>query len=130
MPSDSTMMSRIFSIASGFSILAIIFVLLFFSCSLLRRIIRSFTLRTKERATQSNCCSIINSRSTKSFSVKAGNVIFVSGRLIPFFDERMPPRITLTTTSLFFSIPVTFTSSLPSSIMMMLPIFTSLCRLG
>jgi len=38
----------------------------------------SFTLRTKERATQSSFCSMMKSRSTRSFSVKAGKEIFIA----------------------------------------------------
>ena len=129
-PSDSRIISRIFVRASGFSIFAMILVLLFFSSSLLRRIMISFTLLTKDKATQSNFCSITNSRSSRSLSVSAGNEIFVSGRLIPFLDESVPPKRTCTCTSLFLSICFTFTSSFPSSIIMMLPTDTSSCRLG
>ena len=52
-------------------------------------------MRTKERATQSSFCSMIKSRSTRSFSVSAGKEIFVSGRLIPFLEERCRPRLLL-----------------------------------
>jgi hypothetical protein len=68
----------------------------------------------------------MKSRSVRSLSVNAGKVIFVSGKLMPFLDERAPPSVTTTFTSLFFSMLKTLTSNFPSSIKMVFPIFTSL----
>ena len=130
MPSDSRMISRIFVSASGFSILAITLVFDFFSDSLLLMITMSFTLRTKESATQSSFCSMMNSRSTRSFSVNAGKEILVSGKLIPFLEEITPPMVTCTFTLPSFPISFTCTSIFPSSIMILLPIRTSPARLG
>ena len=130
MASLSTIMSLMFATASGFSILAMILVLLLRSSSLLLSITISFTLRTKDKATQSSCWSIINSRSARSFSVSAGRLILVSGRLIPFLEDNIPPRVTSTFTLPSLVISTTTTSSLPSSIMMTFPILTSPARLG
>ena len=123
--SDSTIISLKFSSASGFSIFEIIFVLLFLASNLFLSPSKSFTLRTNDRATQSNFCSMINSRSSTSFSVSAGNEILVSGKFIPFFEERIPPIVTSTCTSLLARICFTFTSNLPSLIKIVLPIVTS-----
>ena len=57
--SDATMISLKFSRASGFSILEIIFVLLCFNSNLSRKIFKSFTCLTNDKATQSNFCSIM-----------------------------------------------------------------------
>ena len=96
--SDSRMISRILRTASGFSIFAITFVLLLRSARIFLIPVMSFTLRTNDKATQSNFCSMMKSRSTRSFSVNAGREIFVSGRLIPFLDEITPPKVTITFT--------------------------------
>ena len=55
--------------------------------------------RSRTRATHSRSCSMINSRSTRSFSVSAGSEILVSGRLMPFFEDSRPPSVTSTCTS-------------------------------
>ena len=81
-----------FSIASGFSIFAIIgilkseFLLINFSNCL-----TSFFVLTKERAIQSKQFSIANKASFLSLSVNAGKEIFVLGRFTPFLDFNAPP---------------------------------------
>ena len=130
MASLAIIISLIFVSASGISILAIIFALLLCLSKMALSISISATLFTKLKATQSNSSLIIKAASSKSFSVSAGKEIFVSGKLIPFFEEMIPPKVTFTFTSPFFSILYTFTSILPSSIMIKLFTTTSLARLG
>ena len=123
-------MSLILVKASGISIFAIIFDLLLFLFKISRSISISATLFTKLKATQSNFSLMIKSASSKSFSVNAGNEIFVSGRLIPFLEEIIPPKVTFTFTSPFFSTLLTMTSIFPSSIIMVFPTTTSPAKLG
>ena len=130
MPSLSTMMSRIFLIASGISILAITFILLFLSLILFFRSVMSTVRRTNERATQSSFCSMIKSRSARSFSVSEGMVSAESGRLTPFLGRRMPPAVTLTNISFSLSTSLTATSIFPSSMKMRSPTCRSFARCG
>ena len=97
------MISRIFVKASGISIFAIIFALLLCSIKMPLNISISATRFTKLNATQSSSSLIMNAASSKSFSVNAGKDIFVSGKLIPFLEEIMPPSVTFTFTSPFDS---------------------------
>ena len=86
------MISSILSIASGFSILAIIGIFSsdFFSIISLKFCI-SLAFLTNDNATQSTSFEIAKNKSFLSFSVREGVDIFVFGRLIPFLDEMMPP---------------------------------------
>ena len=124
----SRIISRIFCTACGFSILAITFAVLFLFLRIFFNPCISSTSRTKESAIQSTFCPIIKSRSSKSFSVKAGRETLVSGRFNPFFEDKMPPITTSTSTLLFGRILVTFTSSFPSSIIIRFPMATSLYK--
>ena len=75
----------------------------------------SFSLLTKESATQSTLFSKPNKRSLTSFSVTEDNLISLSGKLTPFLCNNIPPL--LTSTLIFFGfLSMTFNSILPSSI--------------
>ena len=126
----STIISRRFFSASGISILAITFILLLLAFKIFFRLIMSSAFLTKESATQSSLCSMINSRSAKSFSVIDGMVSTLSGRLTPFLGVSTPPNVTRIKTSLSFNIFTTLNSILPSSKNIRSPAFTSVVRLG
>ena len=64
-----------------------------------RTIFTSAAVRTKERATASTPCLRPNSRSRRSFSVRAGIDKAVPGKLIPWCSARAPPFKTSQTTS-------------------------------
>ena len=130
MASLAIIISRILVKASGISIFAIILALLLCSFKIALNISISATRFTKLNATQSSSSLIMNAASSKSFSVNAGKEIFVSGKLIPFFEDMMPPNVTFTFTSPLDSTLCTITSILPSSIMMVFPTTTSPARLG
>ena len=130
MPSLSTIISRMFFRASGISILEITFALLFWALMRFLRSMISSAWRTKDRAIQSRFSLIIKSRSAISFTVSEGIVKAESGRLTPFFGNRIPPRVTEILTSVSFNISLTCTSILPSSKKIRSPTFTSLARLA
>ncbi len=125
MPSDSTMMSRIFQCLRFFNLgNDLCFTFLFFKFVAKYDQVFYISYKGKRHPIQ----FLFNDK------IKIYQVFFCQCRqcdlcirkLIPFFEESVPPRVTTTFTSLFFSMLSTVTSSLPSSIMMMLPIFTSL----
>ena len=114
-PSLSIIISRRFFNASGISILAITFILLSLSFIIFFSSTISIVFLTNDNATQSNFCSMIKSRSIKSFSVKEGMVSSLSGRFTPFLGVSIPPRVTLSLISVSFKISNTFNSIFPSS---------------
>ena len=120
------MILSIFSIPSGFSILAIIGILKSACCSInFFKSKMSLLFLTKERAIQSTFCLIANSASIISFVVRAGSDRAVLGRLTPFFDFRLPPCITFASTFDFLSVETISKINLPSSNNTLSPGFTS-----
>ncbi len=128
-PSAALIMSSISFKASGFSIFAITFIKLFFLPSIFFRSITSCGERTNDKAIQFAPLAMANFKSFLSFSVSAGTVVFVSGRLTPLLLLILPPITTRARTMSFLLLSITRNSILPSSINMASPGSTSLGRL-
>src|SRR5690554_7150526 len=81
-------------IASGFSIFATIFALLWCLLIMCLSSIISRADRTKDKPTQSTLWSIANCKSSWSFSVNEGKEITVLGKFTPLFEDKIPPWFT------------------------------------
>mmetsp|Transcript_25293 Transcript_25293/g.37181 ORF Transcript_25293/g.37181 Transcript_25293/m.37181 type:complete len:216 (-) Transcript_25293:682-1329(-) len=107
-PSVTARISSKFSRPSWFSILEMILIFLPpLSSRCLRIPMTSEAFLMKEAATKSTPCWQPKVRSSLSFSVRAGRVIFTPGRFTPFLPPRSPELFTLhLTSSPFFSMTV------------------------
>ena len=115
-PSATFIIPFMFSIASGFSILAIIGILCSECFSInFSNCLTSFFVLTNDKAIQSKLFSIANNASSLSFFVRAGKEILVFGRLTPFFDFNPPPWTTLTSTKSFLFVFKILKINFPSS---------------
>ena len=129
-PSAKSIILSISSIASGFSIFAIIRAFLFLLYIRSFNVIISDPLLTKDKPIQSKSCSRAKSKSLMSFGVRQGNDIFVFGKLRPFFEVKWPPMVIKHFTWSLKFVSNTFNCNFPSSIKTVSPTFTSLGNWG
>ncbi len=123
-PSKASITSSRFSIACGFSILAITGTSIPTSRITVRTSSTSAALRTKLSATKSTLRLNAKRRSSSSFSESAGTETATPGRLMPLWLLTVPP----TSTSVSTSVSVTARTrrrTLPSSIRIGSPFDTS-----
>ena len=125
---EYVIISSIFFIASGFSILETTPILLLFLLSIFLNEIRSCACLTKERASHSIFSFSINVKSFLSLGVKHGSEIFVFGRLTPLNELKTPGTTTLVIIWSFLFDSTTFNFNLPSSIKMFSPAETSFAK--
>ena len=115
-PSNAAMISSRFSIACGFSILAMTGSITPSSRMIRRTSSASAALRTKLSAMKSTVRCSANRRSSMSFSDSAGTDTATPGRLMPLLLLTLPPTSTSQTTSVPSLTSVTRSRTLPSSI--------------
>ncbi len=123
-PSKAAITSSRFSIACGFSILAMTGSITPSSRMILRTSSASAPLRTKLNAMKSTVRWSANRRSSMSFSDSAGTETATPGRLIPLWLLTLPPTSTSVRTSVS-STATTRSRILPSSMRIGSPGFTS-----
>ncbi len=125
MPSAASMIASRQSIASGFSILAMIGMCLpSLRVASLTASSTSAGWRTNDSAMKSTPTSRPTKRSRRSFSVSAGAETFTPGRLMPLLFLSVPPMTTRVVTSVS-SFSITSSDNKPSSSSSMSPGFTS-----
>ena len=128
-PSATCRISSRWSIACGFSSFAITGTSLLCEAMIRFTSVTSAAVRTNERATASTPWSSPNSRSLRSFGVRAGIDRATPGRLIPLCSPSMPPFNTSHRTS-FPRTLRTRSSMRPSLSRMRAPGLTSRARSG
>ena len=127
-PSNAAITSSRFSIAWGFSILAMTGRKMFSSRMILRTSSTSAALRTKLSAMKSTVRCSAKRRSSMSFSDSAGTETATPGRLMPLWLLTFPPTSTSQTTSVPSLTSVARSRTLPSSMRIGSPTCTSPAR--